>query len=420
MQYTKSRIPVLDFLIVLDQIQTRMEGTCNDCVFPLNEGEYKEMYCEGVTSLMHAAYTGRERCVHDILQAGADVNKSGADVNCLGTDVSQMDVRHQAALIYALQCEHDNEKCVQLLVNAAADVNKQDVEGQTSLFHALQSNFIGSYLQILLTAGTDVNHTDLRNQTPLLIILQEENCHDSHVQLLLKAGADVNFVDTSGYNSIHSTHSTVWDYTPIMLAGIHGYHRCVDLLLEAGADVNKTSDLLTKTLRHACEKREYDYVNYTKCVGSFLKAGAAVNYYEESYHNNPLQTAIGVGHFGTTELLIKAGADLIREDWYYGTPLMKASEHGWVQGVRLLLSAGADVNLVSQNSRKSEWSPLWSAVKDTHVNTVRVLLDAGSHIITQSPLDSKLKNPLPFHLSNMYRHIKLWHEPPVCCRCITN
>ena len=373
-----------------------MEGTCNDCVFPLNEGEYKDMYCEGVTSLMHAAYTGRERCVNELLQAGADVN--------------QMEIRNQTALIYALQCERDNEKCVQLLVNAGADLNYQDVEGQTALLHALQSNFIGSYLQILLTAGADVNHTDLRNQTPLLIILQEENCHDSHVELLLKAGAEVNVVDTSGYNSIHSTHSTVRDYTPLILAGISGQYRCVDLLLEAGADVNKTSDLLTETLRHACEKKENDYLNYTKCVGSFLKAGAAVNYYEESYHNNPLQAAIGVGHFETTQLLIKAGADLIREDWNYGTSLMRASEHGWVQGVRLLLSTGADVNLLSQNSHKSEWSPLWSAVKEIRINTVRVLLNAGSHIITQSPLDSRLKNPLPFHLSNMYRHIKLWHE----------
>ena len=110
-----------------------------------------------------------------------------------------------------------------------------------------------------------------------------------------------------------------------------------------------------------------------------------------------------MGHFGTTDLLIKAGADLIREDRYYGTPLMNASEHGWVQGVRLLLSAGADVNLVSQNSRNSEWSPLWSAVKQRRINTVRVLLDAGSHIITQSPFYSMLKNPLHFHLRNMYR-----------------
>ena len=131
-----------------------------------------------------------------------------------------------------------------------------------------------------------------------------------------------------------------------------------------------------------------------------------MNYYEESYHNNPLQAAIGVGHFETTQLLIKAGADLIREDWNYGTPLMRASEHGWVQGVRQLLSAGADVNLLSRNSHNSEWSPLWSAVKDTRVNTVRVLLDAGSHIITQLLLDSKLKNPLQFHLRNMHRRIK--------------
>ena len=152
----------------------------------------------------------------------------------------------------------------------------------------------GSYLQILLTAGADVNHTDPRNQTPLLIILQEENCRDSHVQLLLNAGADVNFVDTSGYNSIHST---VWDYTPLMWAGISGQYRCVDLLLEAGADVNKTSDLLTETLRYACEERENDCVNYTKCVGSFLKAGAAVNYYQESYHNKPFTSCYRYGSF---------------------------------------------------------------------------------------------------------------------------
>ena len=163
------------------------------------------MYCKGVTSLMHAAYTGREQCVNDLLQAGADVNKSGADVNYLGTGVNQMDARRHNALIYALRCECDNEKCVQLLVNAGTVVNKEDMEGQTPLFHALQSNF--NYLQILLTAGADVNHTDLRNQTPLLIILQEENCHENYVQLLLKAGADANFVDNSGYNSIHST---VW------------------------------------------------------------------------------------------------------------------------------------------------------------------------------------------------------------------
>ena len=73
-----------------------MEGTCNDCVFPLNEAEYKNMYCEGVTSLLHAAYTGRERCVNELLQAGADVN--------------QMEIRNQTALIYALQYERDNEK----------------------------------------------------------------------------------------------------------------------------------------------------------------------------------------------------------------------------------------------------------------------------------------------------------------------
>ena len=401
-----------------------MEGTCKDCVFPLNEGEYKNMYCEGVTSLMHAAYTGRERCVNDLLHTGSDVNRSGADVNCIGTSVNQTDVRGQTALIYAVQSGLDNTLCAHLLLNWGADVNKEDANGQTALLYALKTRFLAGYLQIMRKAGASVNHADLNSQTPLLFSCQGASCDDSHVKIEPNAEGDVNENNESNTPLYEVTeegewamvkilikagadvnHITSFGESPLMLAGTSGHFRCVDLLLEAGADVNRTenyaNNLLLETLCNADEEKKDDCVNYTKCLASFLKAGAAVNYQEKSYCNNPLQTAISMDHFGTTPLLVKAGADLIREDWDYGTPLMRASEYGWVQGVRLLLSAGADVNMVSRNSRNSSWSPLWSAVKETRINTVRVLLDAGSHIITQSPFDAELNNPLPFHLRNM-------------------
>ena len=323
-------------------------------------------------------------------------------------------------------------------MDVGADVNKEDVNGQTVLLHSLKSRFLGSYLQIMRKAGASVNHADLNRQTPLSFPRQGASCDGNNVQLLPNAGADVNRENNMGNTPLCEAaedgdwatakllikagadvnHITKFGESPLILAGTSGHFRCVDLLLEAGADVNKTenfaNELLIETLCNADEEKEDDCVNYTKCVASFLKAGAAVNYHQEkSYHNNPLQAAISMDHFGATELLVKAGADLIREDWDYGTPLMRASEHGWVQGVKLLLSVGADVNLVSQNSRNSDWSPLWSAVREIRINTVRVLLDAGSHIITQSPFDSDLKNPLHYHLRNMYGRHNQWDESHV-------
>ena len=50
-----------------------MEGTCNECVFPLTEEESKGI-CPTDTSLTYAAGKGKLSCVKELVAAGADVN----------------------------------------------------------------------------------------------------------------------------------------------------------------------------------------------------------------------------------------------------------------------------------------------------------------------------------------------------------
>ena len=51
----------------------KMEGTCNECVFPLNKEE-SEGVCATDTSLTYTASKGKLSCVKELIAAGADVN----------------------------------------------------------------------------------------------------------------------------------------------------------------------------------------------------------------------------------------------------------------------------------------------------------------------------------------------------------
>ena len=50
-----------------------MEGTCNECVFPLKKEDSKGI-CPTVTALTYAAGRGKLSCVKELIATGADVN----------------------------------------------------------------------------------------------------------------------------------------------------------------------------------------------------------------------------------------------------------------------------------------------------------------------------------------------------------
>ena len=117
----------------------KMEGTCNECVFPLNEEE-SEITCPTDTSLTYAALKGKPSCVKELIPAGADVN-TGCKCHGNGPLISA-----------AVEGRAD---CLREMIPAVADVNIRNKNGRTALWIAAYHGHV-ECLKELITAGTDV------------------------------------------------------------------------------------------------------------------------------------------------------------------------------------------------------------------------------------------------------------------------
>ena len=93
---------------------------------------------------------------------------------------------------------------------------------ETSEWSAVIASTSNTCLDILFKAGAKSDGEALSNTATL--------GDDTKLDMLIKAGADVNWSGT-------------YVDTPLILAAHRGFIKCVKLLLEAGADVNMTSDI---------------------------------------------------------------------------------------------------------------------------------------------------------------------------------
>ncbi|MDE1151132.1 MAG: ankyrin repeat domain-containing protein [Micavibrio sp.] len=106
---------------------------------------------------------------------------------------------------------------VETLVTAGAALDKADTAGNTPLQHAARHGSIRAVKAILAAA----EHGGLDLAQPLRIAA--EHGQGRVLELLLEAGADVNAVDKSGYSAL-------------MNAAQGGFAECLEILLKAGAD----------------------------------------------------------------------------------------------------------------------------------------------------------------------------------------
>ena len=201
----------------------------------------------------------------------------------------------------------------------------------------------------LVAKGADINQLDTAGDTPLLSALSVlPFAHRETADAIIKAGADVNC----------RRKDARFDYTPLMIAAKKGFSSTVQLLLNAGAEINASSAYGTTALINAA------IGNHTDIVDMLLRAGASVHHRDIDGRG-----ALCYAHLNKNEDMVK----LLLAD---GAPLNlpEAAECGQTDLVRHLLKNGSDVN---------EGAPIVGAADEEHSDIVRMLITAGADVNAQ-------------------------------------
>ena len=221
-------------------------------------------------------------------------------------------------------------------------------------------------VKLLLNAGANPDRFNGGN-TPLYWATWYEI--EDAVQVLLNAGAKVDLADTVEYTR---------RYTPLQCALQENWKmyskKIIILLIDAGADVNKTNHwgetpLLQATKWQNILPSPLKAANCRDVVKVLLDHGADPNRADDT-GKTPLSYASRNGHVDVMKVLVEAGGGE-RKLW-------ESSRNGDAREVSNLLSLGVDPN--SEYTTTHGWRhPLGDAIENGHTEVVKLLLNAGAN-----------------------------------------
>jgi ankyrin repeat protein len=227
------------------------------------------------------------------------------------------------------------------------------------LFKAIESNNV-VIIKLLIQAGVNVDKAPTAGdrRTPLFIA---SVCRKTEIAaLLIEAGADVNKTSYS---------LACKGVTPLSIASDCGKAEIAALLIEAGADVDKADDNGETPLYKAslCE--------HTEVMAKLIQARADVNKATDDGYTPLFIASIRDCTEAVTQL-IEAGADVDKAMTFGATPLFVASQEGHTKIMAKLIQAGADVD----KARNSGHTPLFIATYKARAEAVTQLIEAGADV----------------------------------------
>ena len=245
-----------------------------------------------------------------------------------GADIETKDDMGRSPLHWS--CRSGALDVVKMLVEAGAGVRGIDSKGSTCLIFAASSGHTETVRYLAGLKDVDLNHSGKYGVTALNCALQRG--HADVVEVLIDAGADIETKDDMGRSPLHwSCYSGALDV--------------VKMLVEAGAGVRGIDSKGYTCLIFAAANGHTETVRYL----------AGLKDVDLNHSGNNGRTALhvalqGGGHADVMQLLVDAGADIEAKDIQGATPLHFACMGGELDIVQKLLKAGADVCVVDDAS----------------------------------------------------------------------
>lgn len=208
----------------------------------------------------------------------------------------------------------------------------------------------------LLSAGADPSQRLADGSTALAWAVEAQN--KPLVELLLSrgAGADVELTQDAERQN----------FSPLIVACQRGEPAIVKLLLDAGADVNRTTDTGVSALALCAGHADADTVK------RLIALGADVDAVDDS-GQSALMWAAANAQLATIELLLAHKAKLNQTSNNGFTPLFFAIKSGSAEAPQLLLDAGADADYIGPENT----SAVQLAMYQKQYAVARVLIERG-------------------------------------------
>ena len=302
-----------------------------------------------------------------------------------GADLHTKNEMRVSPLHYA--CASGALDVVKMLVEAGAGVRTTiKDEEYTCLDFAANHGHTETVRYLVGLPDVDVNHRNAANYTALYYAVEDK--HTDVVQVLIDAGADIETKNNDGNSPLH-------------VACVSGSLDMVKMLVRAGAGVRVTNNTYDtcliqtacfgdiETVRYLVTLPEVD-VNHRGCgnyatlhypvmneetdmMQVLIDAGADVDTQRNDGYT-PLHSACAEGSLDVVNMLVEAGAGVRVTDNDGCTCLIRAARCGHTETVRYLVGL-PDVELNHRDTVKN-YTALQYAVEEKHTDVAQVLLDA--------------------------------------------
>ncbi|XP_041819083.1 ankyrin repeat and SOCS box protein 3 isoform X2 [Chelmon rostratus] len=351
--------------------------------------DFTECYGDTVSSVAAAARSGCWKRVKRLI-------RRGFSVDC--RDNRGWNALHEAAAAGSLQCVQE----ILSAVGAGSPrgcrsyVNSLTHEGESACYLAAERGHL-AVVRILLKAHANINQQTNDLSCPLYAAVN--GGHKEVVELLVSKGAEVNGTHTAScwtclHQAVYKGHREIvhmlvnvsnlealddHGISPLFVAAQYGQQECLEILVNAGANVStQAADLATPLLIASQE-------GHQACVDFLLDHGADPNIAcSHDWPQLPIHAAAEFGHIGVLRRLIAATDRACDRGDGMVSPLYMAVLRHQSKSVEMLLREGYSPDAQDCTHTLDIRSPLSFALGRTsnkpYSESVRLLVAAGASL----------------------------------------